>query len=108
MVEALVVLTVLAHPAAALVTVLAPPLLVRRAWRPAVVLLYVAALALLALWLVEGYRAGVRADETATGGSILSSSGWFVLSLVAATASVVVARGRSAGHRSGTRAQSGA
>jgi hypothetical protein len=108
MVEALVALVVLAHRAAALVTVLAPPLLVRRGWRPAVVLRYVAALALLAGWLVEGYRADVMADETASGGSISPRPVGLVLALIAAGASVVVARGRSAGHRGGTRAQSGA
>lgn len=92
--EALLVVAVLALPVTALFAMAAPPTWMarRQSWPALGVTLWVVALLLCASWVVASYRAGVRADETGTGGNIFSTWEWLLGAALAALASLLVVR----------------
>ncbi|RBY94590.1 hypothetical protein DQ244_04675 [Blastococcus sp. TBT05-19] len=92
MTEVALVALAVAHPVAAILTVLAPFLWRAGGPRAGARAAYAAAWLLIAAWLVTGYQGGVRADEQGTGGNIFETSGWLVLAVVAAVLSVVLSR----------------
>ncbi|MCZ2807049.1 hypothetical protein O2W18_18230 [Modestobacter sp. VKM Ac-2983] len=46
--------------------------------------------ALLVIWMVLGYRSGVRADETGTSGSVFSDAGWLVAAVASSICSLAL------------------
>lgn len=92
--EVLLVVSLLALPVTGLLAVAAPPTWMarRQCWPVLAVTLWVVALLLCAGWVVASYRAGVRADETRTGGNVFSTWEWPVGVALAALASLLVVR----------------
>ncbi len=86
------VLAFLGHLLGALAVPLVPLVLITMTGHRmrAALLLYAAALALLIVWVVASYRAGVAADETMTEGSLFAESAWLGLSVAAAVGSAVI------------------
>lgn len=68
----------------------------RRAWRPLPVLLWALGVGLLSVWVALEVRAGVRADEAGTSGSIGADGriAWWGAAVLAAVAATAVGRQR--------------
>lgn len=91
----LLVLVLVALPVMSLAVALAPPLLLQVRGRFSTIpfVLWLTALGLLATWVVVQERAGVRADEEGTGGSILDPAQmvWWYASMVVGAAAIATA-----------------
>jgi hypothetical protein len=90
----LVLLLLLAVWGLPITAVVVPPVVMldRRRWSPAAAGLWLAAVALVVCWVAAVLRDMDRVDVTGEQGSWLAGAGWLVAAVLAATASVRVAR----------------